>query len=227
MGKKKIIGLCLAVGLMVGVVGGSLAWFTDSDTVTNRFSTQGNGDNESNGIAIVEKWNEEKGKNILPGTEVEKVVQVKNKASYDQYIRVKLKKVWKDSEGNEIKNNIAWIKGNKVYATEQPESKKVTLDDDLIELNFGEDNKNLGVGTGQWTDKTNDTAELTKRYYYYNGIVKPKELTNNLLESVTLSKDATSEYKNIQFDVIVDAEGIQVANGAAQDAWGYTPGATK
>lgn len=95
MGKKKIIGLCLAVGLMVGVVGGSLAWFTDTDTVTNSFSTGNDGnpdDNGKKGIVIVENWNADDAKNILPGTDVNKDVEVKNTASYSQLIRVKFTK---------------------------------------------------------------------------------------------------------------------------------------
>ncbi len=39
MSKKKIIGLCIAGVLAVGSIGGSLAWFTSSDSVTNPFST--------------------------------------------------------------------------------------------------------------------------------------------------------------------------------------------
>lgn len=94
MGKKKIIGLCLAVGLMVGVVGGSLAWFTDSDSVTNSFATQGDGTDESNGIKIEEEFDEDLAKNVLPGTDVDKDVKVVNTASYDQLIRVKFDKKW-------------------------------------------------------------------------------------------------------------------------------------
>lgn len=229
MGKKKIIGLCLAVGLMVGVVGGSLAWFTDSDSVTNSFATEGNGPGQSNGIKIEEDFDKTTAGSMLPGTTATKAVQVRNKATYDQYIRVKLTKVWKDSEGKEIKDNKAWVKGNKVYAEKQTDSEEIELKDDFIQLDFG---KNLGTKAGQWTDKTNDTAELTKGYYYYNGIVgdgrvEAKELTNKLLESVTLSKDATNVYKNVKFDVVVEADGIQSENGAAQEAWGYTPGASK
>lgn len=98
MGKKKIIGLCLAVGLMVGGVGGSLAWFTDTDEVTNSFSTaSGNDDEGKKGIKINEKWNPEEAKNILPGTTVNKDVQVQNNATYDQLIRVKFTIVDKTS----------------------------------------------------------------------------------------------------------------------------------
>ena len=98
MKKKKIIGLCLAIGLMIGVVGGSLAWFTDTDEVTNSFSTaSGNDDEGKKGIKINEKWNPEEAKNILPGTTVNKDVQVQNNATYDQLIRVKFTIVDKTS----------------------------------------------------------------------------------------------------------------------------------
>lgn len=205
MGKKKIIGLCLAVGLMVGVVGGSLAWFTDNDSVTNSFATEG--DPSNSGIDIVEDFNDVKAGQMLPGNTVTKAVQVENKATYDQYIRVKLTKVWKDKDGNII---------DKVG--------EEVLNKELIELNFGE---NLGAEANKWT-KNGD-------YYYYNSKVEKadgtdglgNDITNKLLESVTLSKNASNIYKNLKFDVIVDAEGIQSENGAAQDAWGYTPGATK
>lgn len=96
MGKKKIIGLCLAVGLMVGVVGGSLAWFTDSDSVTNSFATQGNGIDKENGIKIEEKFDKDLAGKVLPGTDVNKDVKVVNTASYDQLIRVKFDKKWTD-----------------------------------------------------------------------------------------------------------------------------------
>lgn len=207
MGKKKIIGLCLAVGLMVGVVGGSLAWFTDKDTATNSFATEGNGPGQSNGIKIEEDFDKDTAGSMLPGTTATKAVQVENKATYDQYIRVKLTKVWKDKDGNVI---------DKVGETK--------LDDKFIELNFGE---NLGTEANKWTYKDG--------YYYYNSIVEKADatdkagpdITSKLLESVTLSKDVENIYKNIKFDVKVDAEGIQSENGAAQDAWGYTPGTTK
>lgn len=220
MGKKKIIGLCLAVGLMVGVVGGSLAWFTDNDSVTNSFATEG--DPSNNGIDIVEDFREDEASKILPGTTVTKAVQVENKATYDQYIRVKLTKVWKDKAGKSIDK--VWVLNDKIVDSSTAGAKEVTLNTNLIELNFGE---NLGTKPEQWTDKTKQKDGITGGYYYYNGVVPQNELTSKLLESVTLSKDAGNIYKDLKFDVVVDAEGIQAENGAAQDAWGYTPGATK
>ncbi|MGU8452852.1 SipW-dependent biofilm matrix protein BsaA [Clostridium perfringens] len=201
MSKKKIIGLCIAGVLAVGSIGGSLAWFTSSDSVTNPFSTAStdNPSDPNSGIKIDEKFDENKAKNRLPGDEVTKQVNVINKATYDQLIRVKIKKVWKDAKGEE----------------------KSDLDTKNIILNF---EKNLTDSNkpeeGKW-------IEGSDGYYYYNGIVNPKGQTANLLESVTLSKDTTNEFKGLKFDVVVDSEGVQAANGAVNDSWKDAPQAIK
>ena len=197
MSKKKIIGLCIAGVLAVGSIGGSLAWFTSSDSVTNPFSTAStdNPSDPNSGIKIHENFNKEDADNTLPGDTVTKQVNVSNKATYDQLIRVKIKKVWKDAKGNE----------------------KSDLDTKNIILNF---EKNLTDSNkpeeGKW-------IEGSDGYYYYNGIVNPDGQTANLLESVTLSKDITNEFKGLKFDVIVDSEGVQAANGAVNDSWGTAP----
>lgn len=197
MSKKKIIGLCIAGVLAVGSIGGSLAWFTSSDSITNPFSTAStdNPSNPNSGIKINEKFNKEEADNTLPGDKVTKQVNVSNKATYDQLIRVKIKKVWKDAKGNE----------------------KSDLDTKNIILNF---EKNLTDSNkpeeGKW-------IEGSDGYYYYNAIVNPDGQTANLLESVTLSKDITNEFKGLNFDVVVDSEGVQAANGAVNDSWGTAP----
>lgn len=197
MSKKKIIGLCIAGVLAVGSIGGSLAWFTSSDSVTNLFSTAStdNPSNPNSGIKINEKFNKEEADNTLPGDNVTKQVNVTNTATYDQLIRVKIKKVWKDAKGEE----------------------KSDLDTKNINLNF---ENNLTDSNkpeeGKW-------IEGSDGYYYYNGIVNPDGQTANLLESVTLSKDTTNEFKGLKFDVVVDSEGVQAANGAVNDSWKDAP----
>ncbi|NGT33144.1 hypothetical protein G6Z26_14010 [Clostridium perfringens] len=201
MSKKKIIGLCIAGVLAVGSIGGSLAWFTSSDSVTNPFSTAStdNPSDPNSGIKIHEDFKPEDADNTLPGDRVTKQVNVINKATYDQLIRVKIKKVWKDAKGNE----------------------KSDLDTKNIILNF---EKNLTdfnkPEEGKW-------IEGSDGYYYYNGIVNPDGQTANLLESVTLSKDTTNEFKGLKFDVVVDSEGVQAANGAVNDSWKDAPQAIK
>ncbi|HAT4221634.1 TPA: hypothetical protein I9140_001281 [Clostridium perfringens] len=197
MSKKKIIGLCIAGVLAVGSIGGSLAWFTSSDSITNPFSTAStdNPSNPNSGIKINEKFNKEEADNTLPGDKVTKQVNVSNKATYDQLIRVKIKKVWKDAKGNE-KSDL--------------DTKNIILN---FENNLTDSNK---PEEGKW-------IEGSDGYYYYNGIVNPDGQTANLLESVTLSKDITNEFKGLKFDVIVDSEGVQAANGAVNDSWGTAP----
>ena len=201
MSKKKIIGLCIAGVLAVGSIGGSLAWFTSSDSVTNQFSTASTDkpSNPNSGIKIHEDFKPEEAKNKLPGDKVTKQVNVINTAKYDQLIRVKIKKVWKDAK----------------------EDGKSKLDTENIVLNF---ENNLTDSNkpeeGKW-------IEGSDGYYYYNGIVNPKGQTSNLLESVTLSEKATNEYKGVDFDVIVDSEGVQAANGAVNDSWKNAPQAIK
>ncbi|XZJ82713.1 SipW-dependent biofilm matrix protein BsaA [Clostridium perfringens] len=201
MSKKKIIGLCIAGVLAVGSIGGSLAWFTSSDSVTNPFTTAStdNPSDPNSGIKINEKFDKNEADNTLPGDNVTKQVNVSNTATYDQLIRVKIEKVWKDAEG-----------------TEKPD-----LDKENIILNF---EKNLTDSNnpeeGKWIKGSDG-------YYYYNGIVNPKGQTSNLLESVTLSKDTTNEFKGLKFDVTVNSEGVQAANGAVNDSWKDAPQAIK
>ncbi|EOU1139790.1 SipW-dependent biofilm matrix protein BsaA [Clostridium perfringens] len=201
MSKKKIIGLCIAGVLAVGSIGGSLAWFTSSDSITNPFSTAStdNPSDPNSGIKIHEDFNKEDADNTLPGDTVTKQVNVINKATYDQLIRVKIKKVWKDAKGEE-KSDL--------------DTKNIILN---FENNLTDSNK---PEEGKW-------IEGSDGYYYYNGIVNPKGQTANLLESVTLSKDTTNEFKGLKFDVVVDSEGVQAANGAVNDSWKDAPQAIK
>lgn len=93
MNKKKLSALLLAGTLTAGVVGGTFAWFTSKDTVTNQFATGGTNDDDKNtGIDIWEKF--EKPTNVVPGTTTDKLVQVKNTSTYDQFIRVKITPKW-------------------------------------------------------------------------------------------------------------------------------------
>lgn len=93
MNKKKLSALLLAGTLTAGVVGGTFAWFTSQDTVTNQFATGVNEDNKPDaGIDIWEKFKEPT--NVVPGTTTDKLVQVKNTSTYDQFIRVKITPKW-------------------------------------------------------------------------------------------------------------------------------------
>ncbi len=202
MKKKKVLGMCLAMGIMASVIGGSLAWFTDMDMVTNQFTTGSDGEvgpDGKQGLAIVEDFDQTAADKMLPGTNVKKEVQVENRANYSQYVRVKLKKVWKDKQGQQITD----VNGT-------------PLKDEYIEMTL----VNLGDGADQW-------KEHDGYYYYTSPLAESDGLGNGgadtskmLLEKVKLSDQAGNEYKDIKFDVVVEAESVQAENNAADDVWG-------
>lgn len=191
MNKKKIAALLVAGVMTVGVVGGTLAWFTSNDSVTNIFETgkvNNPDDANGNGVEIWEDYTP--ATSVIPGDTTTKLVQTQNTTDYDSFIRVKITPQW--------------------------EKEKVTIDDkeiqlfaDKIILNFGE---NLGDTYGKWL-KGDDG------YYYYMGKVAGGKFTNPLLESVTLKSDAGNEYRGVKFDVLVEAESIQADNNAHNDQW--------
>lgn len=185
MHNKKIIGAIAAIGLSATLIGGTLAWFTSQDKVSNIFATGGvdnpNGAN-GNGVEIWEQYKPRT--NMVPGDKETKLVQTQNTTTYDSFIRVKITPKWKDSK----------------------------LNDEMIELAFGDNNSNLGSGDGQWLKGSDG-------YYYYMAKVASKKFTNPILSSVKLSTAAGSEYRSAKFDVLVEAESIQADNDAQDDAW--------
>lgn len=189
---KKVQALVVSGVLTVGVIGGTLAWFTSQDSVKNTFNTaSSNGDN-GKGIKIIEEFVEPK--NMLPGDTVNKDVQVSNTATYDQFIRVKLIPKFVDPKTSDRKE-ITEVNGK-------------TLDTNNIILNF---TKNLK------TDKNDGPWIKAGDYYYYMGKVAPNKLTSMLLDSVTLSKDAGNEYQGLVFDIDVEATSTQASNDAYED----------
>lgn len=189
---KKVQALAVSGVLTVGVIGGTLAWFTSQDKATNTFNTASSNGENGKGIKIVEEFIEPK--NMLPGDEVNKDVQVSNTATYDQFIRVKLTPKFVDPKSSDRKE-ITEVNGK-------------TLDIKKIELNF---TKNLKE------DKSNGSWFKSGDYYYYMGKVAPNKLTSMLLDSVTLKKDAGNEYQGLVFDIDVDANSIQASNDAYED----------
>lgn len=189
--KKKFQVLAVAGVLTVGVVGGTLAWFTSQDKLTNKFETGAIKEQGTDGIKITEEFEEPK--NMLPGDEVNKDVQIRNTASYDQFIRVKLTPKFVD-----VNNNRELI--NKKDG--------VALDTNKIKLKFKHDINNKEEG--EWF-KGNDG------YYYYIGKVGAESYTNTLLDSVTLSSDAGNEYRGLGFDIDVETDSIQASHDAYLD----------
>lgn len=61
-------------------------------------------------------------------------------------------------------------------------------------------------------------------WYYYPYEVNPGEFTDNLIEEVKFAGQAMgNEYQGAKFTLTVEAQAIQVTNGAALDEWGVDP----
>lgn len=98
--KKKVLVIALCVCLLSTVSFGTLAWFTDSDFVTNDFYIANSADDPDE-IFSVDVWEDATPEdpdgedkldgityeNILPGDDLYKEVNIENTGSYDQYVR--------------------------------------------------------------------------------------------------------------------------------------------
>lgn len=109
MSKKKLLSLALVV-IMVAILSfGTLAWFSDSDDVTNTFHVATSDDpSDPDDIFSVDVWEyvdlngngqideDEKDQdglqfeNVLPGGRYHKEPYVENTGAYDQWVRVKV-----------------------------------------------------------------------------------------------------------------------------------------
>lgn len=90
MSKKKIISLCLVVCLLATAIGGTLAYFTDTDNQVKNTFTVGNVSidlNETNKINNVDVTGNAF-KNVMPGTVITKTPVVTNNSSEAAYVRV-------------------------------------------------------------------------------------------------------------------------------------------
>lgn len=205
MNKKfKYTSLVAAGAVTLGLVGGTLAWFTAQDEVVNEFSTPGtyNPDTPQAGIEIIEDWIQEDAKDITPGTEVNKDVQVKNTENYDQFIRVKFTPQFV----KEVKNEDGTTK-HEAYS--DAELDRLGIKNEMIQLNFTS-HLSEELTDGNWVQ--------VGEYYYYIGKVGAGSHTNTLLDSVTLSSEAGNEYRGLAFDVVVTADSIQASN-KAYESW--------
>ena len=260
MNKKKIVALLVAGIMTIGVVGGTLAWFTSNDSVTNVFNTGTTTEDRLDaGIDVWEKFykdgeeetsptteTEVKYDNpVLPGDKFVKEIWVQSTANYDQFLRAKLVKSWKINKeqeeywySNETDNGITAIQvpslrvgdiithyievdGKVLYANFTGVSSEVipagwnAIDYEKIGLEVD----NIGSSGDTWSDLKDDG------YYYYNQkLALTPTKTSNLLKSVTFISDENDNYyKNLTFDVKLEAESVQASNGAAADLdWNTT-----
>jgi len=220
MSKKKLLSLSIVV-IMVAILSFStLAWFNDTQSVTNDFyvaDSDGDGTPDFS-VDVEESTTDENGEkpgipnanggltyeNLLPGDVLSKIIWVENTGDYDQWVRINITisdwSVWEkaiikalQAEGETAIGDIAV--NNYVYNT-------------LLE-GFDRD---LYLSRGDQTDDpVNDTTTYT---LYYKEILKPGDAFQ-VMQNVKIPAVLEQEDMNFGtdgFTITVKAEAIQVAN---------------
>lgn len=199
LNKKKVIALALAVCLIATLSMGTLAWFTDDDSVTNDFLIAGS-EGDADDVFSIDVWEEDKNgtrydgedgidyPSILPGDVLVKNVNVENTGSYEQYARVTVTvtqaHIWQEIFGE-------------IY----------------VPLNLIATDLNTADFTGWSAEWDADTDELIY-VLYYNDVLAVDQIVN-LFKTVAIPS-ALDRYQaaemNGGFQISVKAEAVQTKN---------------
>ena len=86
--------IAIIVALVVGLVGGTIAYFTSEATFSNQFKTKPYSTEITETFVSPDNW--------TPGTTTEKTVIAKNTGDVDVAVRVSYEEEWKDSSNNPL-----------------------------------------------------------------------------------------------------------------------------
>lgn len=212
MSKKRLLSLSLVVIMIAILSFGTLAWFNDTDSVTNKFHVATSDDpSDPDDIFSVDVWEKvdtdgdgvadavkpgqdadgggAEFKNILPGSKYVKEPIIENTGAYDQYIRVVVTlsdgRAWIDALGNGY---------------------------DLSKIFIGHDESLWTRSVGTY-DADNDQLFYV---YYLNKILAPgEENAVTLFTHVQLPTSLTQQQMaklNGSFELTIRADAIQTEN---------------
>lgn len=219
--KKKIITMCLVAALAAtAIVGGTLAYFTDTDSKTNVF-TAGNleivqnekdrngqdyGDGEKELFPIVNDYKDENGYHMGENY-IDKIVTVTNKGSEDAYVRTYLAIPAALDNGpstyDASKNILHWNAASANYEA------KAAGDDN--EWYWGKDFENDWPGTGQpWNGFQSEIEGVLYNVYVatHKTVLENGETTAPSLLGVYLDKNVDSTTENDKTTYTINGEVI-------------------
>lgn len=208
--KKKILSLCLVLGLAAtAIVGGTLAYFTDTDDATNVFTT---GDVD---IELEETFDPDNAK-LMPGIDIEKKVNVQNVGSEDAYVRVHIAIPSMLDSGSEdqpqyaaYKNTLHWNFTNDSLAEGQ------------WSWNADKDGANYPGNGGNWNMYQQTIGNIPYNVYvatYETALAKDALTSTDAIYKVYLDKKVTNKQMTeitnvlgVNPQILVVAEGGQTA----------------
>ena len=136
--KKSIIALLIVA--IIGIVGLTLAYFSNSDTIENQFITKEYGSTYTEEFVSPDNW--------LPGDTTDKTIIVENTGEVDEAVRISFNESWTTHNNGTLNG---WIHPDGTKSTHTTEA-ELSTDESVAILNL--------ANTSDWT-KVGD-------YYYYN-----------------------------------------------------------
>ena len=207
--KKKILSLCLVVALAAtAVIGGTLAYFTDTDNETNVFTT---GNVEIDLIEVFDKNNAK----LLPGIDVQKEVTVKNIGSEDAFVRVHIAFPAILDSGSEDNPEFAAYNNTLHW-----NFTSASIADGKWNWNADKDGANYPGNGGTWNMYQQEIGGILYNVYvatYETALAYDEETLEDAIYKVYLDTKVTNEDMTTilseleQIKVLVIAEGAQEA----------------
>lgn len=227
MNKKKLLSLALVVIMIATLSFSTLAWFTDSDSVTNNFDIAGGENNNPDEIFSIDVMEavdtdgdgdhditigydqdpEYKDnytyENILPGDMLLKRPQTKNTGSYDQWVRMSIT----------FDNATYWVALMAKYGYT-----------DMLDMLYMRDGVTPLKNDTNWTYAPAETAidnDQITYVFYYNKILEPGKTAvffGNVLIPYQFDQYDMAPFTNGDFRMVVTGEAIQVKNIEADTA---------
>lgn len=192
MRTRKTSIIALVALLVVALVGTTIAYWSQTNTIENPFNT-----GKLYGSTIVEKFTPEDGEDWQPGATVDKEVTVKNEGDTDIVVRAKLTETWTRRGGSSATPYVN-LTGNDVYEVHQNNATDglTTGDKSVVHKIFDT--------AGKWT-ATPDAGG----WYYYKVNLAGGATTDPWLKSVQLDKDIDMGKSTTTFSVAVDDPAIK------------------
>jgi predicted ribosomally synthesized peptide with SipW-like signal peptide len=215
MTKKKIFAISLIVCAIAILSMGTLAWFTDNDTVKNEFMVADSTETDPEKVFSVNVYEKEDtdgdgsadkltesgivfdGQDVTPGANLVKEIYVDNTGKFDQYVRVIVTlsdiSAWMDVMG--ITTTSDYVNLAEIFLVENDfDTTWHRNDDETI------------------YDSTKDTLTYV---YYYNGVLKPDSDVITFMKGVKIPTALEKEDVIVMkggFTLDVVAEAVQSVN---------------